>query len=177
MMKMIRISALAATAFMLASCGQRDQTSNEAPVADMPAAQQESQPMNSSTGVSEEIVPGLTMTIIEAGSGDVARTGQIASVHYTGWLHDPSAPGGRGEKFDSSLDRDEHFAFPLGAGRVIRGWDQGVVGMRVGEKRELVIAPELAYGQRQVGDLIPPGSTLVFEVELAGVSGGEPAAQ
>ena len=133
--------------------------------------------MSSTTGVSEEIVPGLTMTIIEAGTGDVAEAGQIASVHYTGWLHDPAAPNGRGDKFDSSLDRGDLFDFPLGAGRVIRGWDQGVVGMRVGEKRELVIAPELAYGDRQVGNLIPPGSTLVFEVELAGVSGGSAAPQ
>lgn len=176
-MKMIRISALAATTFLLASCGQKDQTNNENPVADTPAAAEESQPMTSTTGASEEIIPGLAMTIIEAGTGDVAESGQIVSVHYTGWLHDPAAPDGRGEKFDSSLDRGDLFDFPLGAGRVIRGWDQGVVGMRVGEKRELVIAPDLAYGDRQVGDLIPPGSTLVFEVELAGVSGGASAPQ
>jgi FKBP-type peptidyl-prolyl cis-trans isomerase len=89
-------------------------------------------------------------------------------VHYTGWLYDDAAEGKRGKKFDSSLDRDQHFQFPLGAGRVIKGWDQGVVGMREGEIRELTIAPELAYGDKNVGNgLIPPGSTLIFEVELA----------
>lgn len=124
-----------------------------------------------------EIVPGLTMKILRQGSGDVAQAGQIATVHYTGWLYDPNASDGRGAKFDSSVDRGQHFEFPLGAGRVIQGWDQGVVGMQVGESRELVIAPELAYGNRAIGELIPPGSTLLFEVELAGVSGGAPATE
>ena len=88
-------------------------------------------------------------------------------MHYTGWLYDASAQNSRGNKFDSSRDRGVHFDFPLGGGRVIKGWDQGVIGMHVGEIRELTIAPEMAYGDRQVGTLIPPGSTLVFEVELA----------
>ena len=120
---------------------------------------------------STEIVPGLSMRILTAGDGDVAQAGQLAKVHYTGWLYDPEAPGGRGAKFDSSVDRGQHFEFPLGAGRVIKGWDQGVVGMQIGETRELIIAPEMAYGDRQIGDLIPPGSTLLFEVELAGLTG------
>ena len=114
-----------------------------------------------------EIVPGLSMRMLQEGTGAVAEVGQIAVVHYTGWLYDQTAENNRGKKFDSSVDRRAHFKFTLGAGGVIRGWDEGVVGMKIGEVRELTIAPELAYGSRQVGNLIPPGSTLVFEVELA----------
>lgn len=117
----------------------------------------------------EQIVPGLQARTLVDGSGSTAAPGQVAVVHYTGWLHDPAAADGRGSKFDSSVDRDQTFEFPLGAGRVIAGWDQGVAGMQVGEKRELLIAPEMAYGDRQVGNLIPPGSTLLFEVELIDV--------
>ena len=87
-------------------------------------------------------------------------------MHYTGWLYDESAPDNRGEKFDSSVDRDQKFQFTLGEGRVIEGWDQGVQGMLIGETRELTIPPELAYGDRGAGGVIPPGATLVFEVEL-----------
>lgn len=125
-----------------------------------------------------EIVPGLGMRILREGTGATAEIGHTAVVHYTGWLYDQTAENNRGEKFDSSVDRGQHFPFPLGARRVIRGWDEGVVGMKIGEIRELTIAPELAYGDRQVGDLIRPGSTLVFEVELADlqVQDSEPAA-
>lgn len=119
-----------------------------------------------------EIVPGLTMRILREGNGAVAAVGQVVSVHYTGWLYDAEAENARGQKFDSSVDRDQHFEFPLGAGRVIKGWDSGVAGMKVGEIRELTIAPEMAYGDRGSGSVIGPGSTLVFEVELAGLSGG-----
>ncbi len=87
-------------------------------------------------------------------------------VHYTGWLQDTSAPDGKGAKFDSSLDRNDPFLFPLGKQRVIRGWDLGVAGMQPGGKRRLVIPPELAYGARGAGGVIPPNATLVFEVEL-----------
>lgn len=118
-----------------------------------------------------EIVPGLSMRQLQDGTGMAAEPGHTAVVHYTGWLYDQSAENNRGNKFDSSVDRGVHFEFPLGAGRVIRGWDEGVVGMKIGEVRELIIAPELAYGDRQVGALIPPGSTLVFEVELADLKG------
>jgi FKBP-type peptidyl-prolyl cis-trans isomerase FkpA len=92
-------------------------------------------------------------------------------VHYTGWLYDAEAENFRGAKFDSSVDRDQHFEFPLGAGRVIKGWDQGVAGMQIGETRELTIAPEMGYGERGAGALIPPGATLVFVVELADLRG------
>ncbi len=104
-----------------------------------------------------------------AGSGAAATAGCHVSVHYTGWLHDPTAPQQRGRKFDSSKDRGQPFAFPLGAGHVIRGWDEGVQGMKVGGTRVLVIPPELGYGARGAGGVIPPNATLVFEVELLGV--------
>jgi len=90
-------------------------------------------------------------------------------VHYTGWLYDADAEGGRGTKFDSSVDRNSPFEFSLGAGRVIAGWDEGVVGMLIDEKRELIIPPELGYGSRGAGNVIPPDSTLLFEVQLLAV--------
>ncbi len=113
-----------------------------------------------------EIAPGLTARILRAGDGQIAQAGDNVVVHYTGWLFDDAAEDNRGGKFDSSVDRGEHFQFPLGAGRVIKGWDQGVEGMAIGELRELTIAPEMAYGDRGAGSVIPPGATLVFEVEL-----------
>ncbi len=126
-----------------------------------------------------ELAPGLTSRTLLRGEGPVAEPGHMAVVHYTGWLYDPEAEKFRGTKFDSSVDRGEHFSFRLGEGRVIRGWDQGVVGMRVGEIRELTIAPEMGYGERGAGAVIPPGATLVFIVELAELEGleGEPATQ
>lgn len=104
----------------------------------------------------------LQIEDIQIGSGAEAKPGQKVSVHYTGWLTN-------GQKFDSSLDRGRPFEFKLGAGNVIKGWDQGVAGMRVGGKRKLTIPPELGYGARGAGNVIPPGATLVFEVELLGV--------
>jgi FKBP-type peptidyl-prolyl cis-trans isomerase FkpA len=115
---------------------------------------------------STQIVPGLTMRVLQPGSGETAEPGQVAVVHYTGWLYDPESPDNRGTKFDSSVDRGQPFEFPLGGGAVIEGWDRGVAGMQVGEVRELTIAPELAYGERGAGGVIPPGATLVFQVEL-----------
>ena len=109
---------------------------------------------------------GMPLEVVDlvVGEGPEATAGKTVSVHYTGTLTN-------GKKFDSSLDRGQPFKFPLGAGRVIKGWDQGVAGMKVGGKRKLTIPPELAYGNQAVGgDLIPANSTLVFEVELLGVS-------
>ena len=97
------------------------------------------------------------------GDGDEAQRGASVEVHYTGWLDDK---GKKGKKFDSSKDRNQPFIFMLGAGQVIRGWDEGVAGMKVGGKRELIIPPELGYGTRGAGNVIPPNSTLIFEVEL-----------
>lgn len=103
------------------------------------------------------------------GEGREAEAGNRVSVHYTGWLYDPSKPDNRGEKFDSSVDRGEPFEFMLGAGQVIQGWDQGVAGMKVGGKRTLIIPADLAYGSRGAGGVIPPNATLVFDVELLGI--------
>lgn len=112
---------------------------------------------------------GLMITTTQSGSGVSAALGSNVSVHYTGWLYEPESETGRGEKFDSSVDRGAPFQFPLGAGRVIAGWDEGVSGMVIGEKRELIIPPDLAYGSRGAGGVIPPDATLLFEVELLAV--------
>jgi FKBP-type peptidyl-prolyl cis-trans isomerase len=106
-------------------------------------------------------VAELKIEELKVGTGATAVAGKSVSVHYTGWLTD-------GTKFDSSRDRGQPFTFPLGAGRVIKGWDQGVAGMQVGGERKLTIPPELGYGSRDRGK-IPPNSTLVFEVELLSV--------
>lgn len=103
------------------------------------------------------------------GSGAMAMTGQRVSVHYTGWLYDPTSANQRGKQFDSSRTRGAPFTFPLGAGRVIKGWDQGVVGMKVGGQRTLIIPSEMGYGARGAGSDIPPHATLIFDVELLGV--------
>lgn len=105
---------------------------------------------------------GLQYDDLEVGVGAEAVPGKTVTVHYTGWLTD-------GKKFDSSKDRNDPFAFVLGGGMVIRGWDEGVAGMKVGGKRKLVIPPELGYGARGAGGVIPPNATLVFEVELLDV--------
>ena len=109
---------------------------------------------------------GLQFDDTVPGTGAPAQAGQPVTVHYTGWLHDPTAPKGRGKKFDSSKDRGDPFEFELGAGSVIRGWDEGVQGMKAGGTRVLTIPPELGYGERGAGGDIPPNATLVFEVEL-----------
>ena len=104
------------------------------------------------------------------GTGAEATSGQLVTVHYTGWLYDEKAPQQRGQKFDSSLDRDKPFTFKLGAGHVIRGWDEGVAGMKVGGKRTLLIPAWLGYGSSGAGGVIPPNASLVFEVELLDVN-------
>ena len=109
------------------------------------------------------------MTDTTIGTGAEAVPGQTIQVHYTGWLFDGSAPDNKGRKFDSSRDRSQPFEFQLGVGMVIAGWDQGFAGMRVGGQRTLVIPPELGYGARGTGGVIPPNATLIFEVELLGV--------
>ena len=105
---------------------------------------------------------GLRYTDDQVGTGTEAQAGKTVSVHYTGWLLD-------GTKFDSSKDRNQPFSFPLGRGEVIKGWDEGVAGMKVGGKRTLVIPPDLGYGARGAGGVIPPNATLKFEVELLDV--------
>ena len=105
---------------------------------------------------------GLKYTDDQVGTGAEATTGKTAVVHYTGWLMD-------GTKFDSSVDRNQPFSFPLGAGQVIKGWDEGVAGMKVGGKRTLIVPPALGYGARGAGGVIPPNATLKFEVQLLDV--------
>jgi FKBP-type peptidyl-prolyl cis-trans isomerase len=111
-------------------------------------------------------VTELKKVDVKQGTGAEAPSGRAVLVHYTGWLHDPAAPDGKGAKFDSSRDRGVPFGFVLGAGRVIKGWDEGVVGMKVGGQRTLVIPPALGYGERGAGGVIPPNATLIFDVEL-----------
>ena len=110
----------------------------------------------------ETTASGLQYEDLQQGSGAEAVRGRPVSVHYTGWLTD-------GTKFDSSVDRGQPFTFPLGAGRVIKGWDEGVAGMKVGGKRRLTIPPDLGYGAQGAGGVIPPNATLIFDVELLDV--------
>ncbi len=111
---------------------------------------------------------GLQITDSKVGTGATPKTGQTCVMHYTGWLY---VNGAKGQKFDSSVDRGQPFEFPIGVRRVIAGWDEGVASMKVGGKRTLIIPPELGYGARGAGGVIPPNATLIFEVELLDVKG------
>lgn len=117
-----------------------------------------------STVTRHKSATGLEHEVMHEGSGEVSKAGQTVSVHYTGWLQTPD--GKQGQKFDSSVDRGKPFSFKLGAGQVIKGWDEGVAGMKVGEKRHLIIPAHLGYGSRGAGGMIPGGATLIFDVEL-----------
>jgi FKBP-type peptidyl-prolyl cis-trans isomerase len=129
------------------------------------------------TACSEQTMPamegsnmsGIMKSDIKVGNGAEAEVGKNVSVHYTGWLYDKNAPEHKGAKFDSSRDRGAPFDFPLGMGHVIKGWDEGVQGMKIGGQRTLIIPPEMGYGQNGAGGVIPPNATLVFDVELLGV--------
>jgi len=165
---MVKRLSIVTTAIVFAlGCVSGSQT--DQPASDQQATETEASTMSETPG-GPPAVPGDTVTtssglkyiVIQSGSGPAAESGQQVRVHYTGWLTD-------GTKFDSSVDRGDPFTFPLGQGRVIRGWDEGVAGMNVGEKRRLVIPAELGYGSRGAGGVIPPGATLVFDVELLGV--------
>ncbi len=155
---------LAAFGLVLAACGK-----NEKPV-DAPAAETAPATVTETpaTPTPETGAPAMALQKIDLtpGTGAEIKSGQSALVHYTGWLYDAAAPENKGAKFDSSVDRNEPFEFDVGAGHVIRGWDEGVVGMKVGGKRRLVIPPDMGYGARGAGGVIPPGATLVFDVEL-----------
>ena len=151
-------------AMVIVGCGQHPESEDvpaPAPVTEAPAPATEA-PATPATG--SETMP-LTKTDLVVGTGAEIKSGQNALVHYTGWLYDAAAPDNKGKQFDSSVG-GEPFDFPLGGGRVIPGWDQGVVGMKVGGKRRLVIPPDMAYGNAGAGGVIPPGATLVFDVEL-----------
>ena len=120
------------------------------------------------TGKAMTTASGLQITDSKVGTGATPKAGQTCVMHYTGWLYQN---GAKGQKFDSSVDRGQPFEFPIGQKRVIAGWDEGVATMKVGGKRTLVIPPELGYGARGAGGVIPPNATLIFEVELLDVKG------
>jgi len=125
--------------------------------------------MAAGTPMADSGITQLQMVDTKPGTGDEARPGRVVSVHYTGYLYDASKPDKKGNKFDSSKDRNEPFEFPLGGGQVIQGWDQGFAGMKVGGARTLTIPPSMGYGARGAGGVIPPNATLVFDVELLAV--------
>ncbi len=106
---------------------------------------------------------------LKAGTGEEIAAGKIAVVHYTGWLYEASAKDNKGKQFDTSRSGGQAFRFPVGTGQVIKGWDQGVVGMKVGESRRLIIPADLAYGDNGAGGVIPPGATLVFDIDLVAI--------
>ena len=118
------------------------------------------------TGKTMTTASGLQITDSKVGTGATPKPGQTCVMHYTGWLYEN---GVKGKKFDSSVDRNEPFDFPIGQHQVIAGWDEGVASMKVGGKRTLIIPPELGYGARGAGGVIPPNATLMFDVELLGV--------
>jgi FKBP-type peptidyl-prolyl cis-trans isomerase FkpA len=155
-------AALAALA--VASCSRSEKPASEAAPAAAETTAPETTAAPAATDTGSETMP-LQKTELAPGTGAEITSGQTALVHYTGWLYDAAAPENKGKQFDSSVG-GEPFEFPLGAGRVIAGWDQGVVGMKVGGKRRLVIPPVMAYGQSGAGGVIPPNATLVFDVEL-----------
>jgi len=151
-------SILICLSLVLSGCSQQDTSPDTATVAASDTAVIQTE---QSAGVTE-----LQVTDVVKGEGATANAGQDVVVHYTGWLYQPGEPENKGKKFDSSLDRGQPFVFPLGGGRVIQGWDQGVAGMQVGGKRLLVIPPEMGYGATGAGGVIPPNATLIFEVDL-----------
>lgn len=161
--------------FGLAGCGPSDggseNTENAATSSAAVAAAENTQSATENTepGGGPEVVTELIILDVLVGDGATAEAGQNVIVHYTGWLYDPSKPDNKGSKFDSSVDRGQPFVFPLGAGRVIQGWDQGFGGMQIGGKRVLIIPSEMGYGERGAGADIPPNATLLFEVELLSI--------
>lgn len=148
--------ALTTVVLILASCTKKTPAPDAASPGGTTAATTTTAPSTPGGDVTE-----LKIEDLKVGDGEVAKDGDIVRVHYTGWLTN-------GQKFDSSVDRNQPFIFPLGKGRVIRGWDQGVAGMKIGGKRKLSIPPELGYGTQGAGNVIPPNATLIFEVELLG---------
>lgn len=168
---MKRLSVLGALLVAAFACQAQTATPQEAQqppaqpaAAEAPAAPQEPEAAPEPEG------PKLVIRDTRAGKGQQAANGNLVRVHYTGWLYNFNARDGKGRKFDSSRDRGEPLEIVLGAGKVIKGWDQGLVGMKAGGRRTLVIPPELGYGARNMGNgLIPPNSTLLFEVEMVGI--------
>jgi FKBP-type peptidyl-prolyl cis-trans isomerase len=149
----IGLAAVIGLALLVTACAKKE-TQNQEPQVNAAASVPAGQVITTSSG--------LQYQILKEGLGTGALSGKKVSVHYTGWLMD-------GKKFDSSVDRGQPFQFQLGAGQVIKGWDEGVAGMKIGEKRKLTIPSSLGYGERGAGGAIPPNATLIFDVELLGV--------
>ncbi len=174
-MRVFAAALLLVSVVVLWGCGNREQEKSETQTENMQTQAQQDERLQAKPGSEAEAmmkqneVSGDTVTTpsglkyidIKVGDGAMPQTGQMVEVHYTGWLTD-------GTKFDSSRDRGQPFTFPLGMGRVIKGWDEGVASMKVGGERRLIIPPDLAYGSRPVG-AIPPNSTLIFDVDLLGI--------
>jgi FKBP-type peptidyl-prolyl cis-trans isomerase len=157
-------TTMALAALALVACSRKDKPDTEA-AAPAPASAPGTAAAPATTPPTGSETMPMQQTDLAPGNGAEIKSGQTALVHYTGWLYDAAAPENKGKQFDSSAG-GEPFEFPLGAGAVIQGWDQGVVGMKVGGKRQLVIPPEMGYGNRGAGGVIPPGATLLFDVEL-----------
>ncbi|MFL6578539.1 MAG: FKBP-type peptidyl-prolyl cis-trans isomerase [Povalibacter sp.] len=130
-------------------------------------------PAPASAASTAPTIDKLIVNEITVGSGDAITTGQTAVVHYTGWLYDSSAADHKGTQFDSSRNKGQPFRFKIGAGNVIKGWDEGVAGMAVGGRRELIVPAQLGYGDQGAGGVIPPGATLLFDVELLAIEPGQ----
>jgi FKBP-type peptidyl-prolyl cis-trans isomerase len=160
-------STIALAAFTLAACApKQDKPAESATTAATPAPAAETSTTAAAPAPTGTETMPMQKIDLAPGNGAEIKSGQNALVHYTGWLYDVAAPENKGKKFDSSVDANEPFEFPVGQGMVIKGWDEGVVGMKVGGKRRLVIPPDMGYGARGAGGVIPPGATLVFDVEL-----------
>ncbi|HEY5810601.1 MAG TPA: FKBP-type peptidyl-prolyl cis-trans isomerase [Povalibacter sp.] len=151
---MLRVMLIAAVATIAVGCKPQTAPAPAANPAQVPAIQD------------------LVVKDVAIGGGEPIASGQTAVVHYTGWLYESSAADHKGAKFDSSRDKGQPFRFPVGAGRVIQGWDQGVAGMTVGGRRELIVPARLGYGETGAGGVIPPGATLLFDVELLAIEPG-----
>jgi FKBP-type peptidyl-prolyl cis-trans isomerase len=168
--KLSFLTLIGISTIFLGACSQNSATSatsgtvkDEGPNIEVPANSGAPNMQQPNTQASTTTTPsGLQIEDIVVGTGKSPENGQTVIVHYTGWLTN-------GQKFDSSVDRGEPFTFPLGAGHVIKGWDEGVASMKIGGKRKLTIPPHLGYGARGAGGVIPPNATLVFEVQLLGV--------
>jgi FKBP-type peptidyl-prolyl cis-trans isomerase len=168
--KILATTLSLSAALVLVACS-RDKPAETAAAAPGGASAPSSESTGAAAAASSPAEGTVSMSLqkieLAPGNGVEIKSGQTALVHYTGWLYDAAAPDNKGKKFDSSVDRNEPFEFPVGAGMVIKGWDDGVAGMKPGGKRRLVIPPEMGYGARGAGGgLIPGGATLVFDVEL-----------
>jgi FKBP-type peptidyl-prolyl cis-trans isomerase FkpA len=165
-MRLLNLRALSEALFLIGLTAWPATVLAQAPVASPDTGTAASKPSNNTASKMDATVTELKKIDTKQGTGAEAQAGKPVVVHYTGWLYDPNSADGHGRKFDSSVDRGVPFGFFLGQGKVIKGWEQGVAGMKVGGKRTLIIPPDLAYGARGAGGVIPPNATLVFDVEL-----------